>query len=206
MVSHLWKLPLVEDRPPDLLDIENSDPAQLSVEPLSADRTQQELQRLALRAHQAGRQAADLRHDMVRRTMPSDGPYKPGDKVFVWNAEPYASAVNPCKREKRVRGTVIPQDGSMVNVHVDNSVLPVNQSKIRRDHDEWHDVAVPGLNNPGPVPLALEDEDQYEPSIAGGDYAEACFGEQTHWFCQTGKCDVVELLAAALVSVGTCQE
>ena len=97
--------------------------------------------------------------------MPSDGPYKPGDKVFVWNAEPYASAVNPNKREKWVRGTVISQEGSMV--------LRVNQSKIGRDHDEWHHVAVPGLDNPDPVPPAVEDEDQHEPSIAAGDYAEA---------------------------------
>ena len=29
-----------------------------------------------------------------------------------------------------------------------------------------------------------------------GDYAEAYVGEQTHWFCQTGKCDVVELLSS----------
>ena len=33
----------------------------------------------------------------------------------------------------------------MVNVHVDNAVMRVNQSKIRRDHDEWHDVAVEDL-------------------------------------------------------------
>ena len=93
--------------------------------------------------------------------------------------------MNLNKREKWVRSIVIFQEGSMVNVHVDNSVLRVNQSKIRRDHGEWHDVAVPGLDNPDPVPLALEDEDQYEPSIAGGDFAEAYFGEQTHcWFCQ----------------------
>ena len=39
-------------RPPDLLDIETSDPAQLSVDPLPEDKTQLELQRLALRAHQ----------------------------------------------------------------------------------------------------------------------------------------------------------
>ena len=51
-------------RPPDLLDIETSDPAQLSVDPLPEDKTQLELQRLALRAHQEARQAADLRHDM----------------------------------------------------------------------------------------------------------------------------------------------
>ena len=47
-------------------------------------RTQQELQRLALKAHQEARLVADLRHDMARQTIPSDGPYKPGDEVFVW--------------------------------------------------------------------------------------------------------------------------
>ena len=62
-------------RPPDLLDIEISDPAQLSVDPLPEDRTRQELQRLALMAHQEARHAAYLRHDMAKRTMPSDGPY-----------------------------------------------------------------------------------------------------------------------------------
>ena len=59
-----------DKRPPDLLDIETSDPAQLSVDPLPEDRTQQELQRLALKAHQEARQSADLRHDMARGTMP----------------------------------------------------------------------------------------------------------------------------------------
>ena len=71
-------------RPPDLLDIETADPAQLRVEPLAEDRTQQELQRLALKARQEARQAADLRHDIAKRTMPSDGPLKPGNKVLVW--------------------------------------------------------------------------------------------------------------------------
>ena len=47
-----------------------SDPAQLIVEPLAENRTQQELQTLALKAHQEARQAADLRHDMAKRTMP----------------------------------------------------------------------------------------------------------------------------------------
>ena len=143
-------------RPPDLLDIETSDPAQLSVEPLAEDRTQQELQRLALKTHQEARGAADLRHDMAKRTMPWDGPYKPGDKVFVWSAPANANSVasNALRKETWIRGTVISQEGSMVNVHVDNSVMRVNQSKIRRDHDEWLDVAVPGLDNPDPVPLA----------------------------------------------------
>ena len=46
-------------RPPDLLDIETSYPAQLSVELLAEDRTQQEL-----KPHQEARQAADIRHDI----------------------------------------------------------------------------------------------------------------------------------------------
>ena len=180
-------------RPPDLLDIETADPAQLSVEPLAEDRTQQELQRLALKAHQEARQSADLRHDMAKRTLPSDGPYKPGDKVFVWSAPANANSIasKALRKERWIRGTVISQEGSMVNVHVDNAVLRVNQSKIRRDHDEWHDVAVSGLDNPDPVPLAAADE-----GIAEGDYAEAYFVEQAHWFCQTGKCDVVELCSS----------
>jgi len=146
-------------RPPDLLDVETSDSARLSVEPLAEDRTQQELQRLALKAHQEARQAADLRHDMAKRTMPSDGPYKPGDKVFVWTSPANANSIahKAWKKEMWIRGTVFSQEGAMVNVHVDSSVMRVNQSKIRRDHHEWHDAAVPGLDNPDPVPLAVED-------------------------------------------------
>ena len=138
---------------------------------------------MALKAHQEARQSADLRHDMAKRTMPSDGPYKPGD-IFVWSAPANANSIasKALRKERWIRGTVISQEGAMVNVHVDTDIMRVNQSKIRRDHDEWHDVAVPGLDNPDPVPLAVADEDQYEPSIA--DYAEAYFGEQTHWFCQ----------------------
>ena len=179
-------------RPPDLLDVETSDPAQLSVEPLAEDRTQQELQRLALKAHQEARQAADLRHDLAKRTMPSNGPYKPGDKVFVWISNSIASKA--WKKERWIRGTVISQEGAMVNVHVDSTGMRVNQYKIRCDHGEWHDVAVPGLDNPDPVPLAVEDEDDYEPDIA--EYAEAYSGEQTPWFCHDGKCDVVELFSS----------
>ena len=127
-----------------------------------------------------------------------DSNIKPGDKVFVWFAPANASSIasKALRKERWIRGTVISQEGSTVNVHVDNAVMRVNKLKIRRDHDEWHDVAVPGLDNPDPVPLAVADEDQYEPSIAERDYAEAYFGVQTHWFCQTGKCDVVELFSS----------
>ena len=76
--------------------------------------------------------------DMATRTMPSDGPYKPGDKVFVWSSPVNANAIasKAWKKERWIRGTVISQEGAMVNVHVDDAVMRVNQLKIRRDHDE----------------------------------------------------------------------
>ena len=65
----------------------------------------------------------DLRKDLARRAMPSDGPYSPEDKVFVWMKD-------ESKKKSEgiwVRGKVVSQEGAMV----------------RRDHDPWHDVAVP---------------------------------------------------------------
>ena len=82
-------------RPADLLDIETPDPAQLSIEPLAEDRTRQNLQNLAFRAQQEARQGADLRHDMAKRILPSDGPYTRGDKVFVCSAPANGTAISP---------------------------------------------------------------------------------------------------------------
>ena len=72
-------------RPPDLFDVETSTPEQLTAEPSDEDRTTLELQRIAMRAHQEARQSLDLRKDLARRVMPSDGPYSKGDRVFVWH-------------------------------------------------------------------------------------------------------------------------
>ena len=43
----------------------------------------------------------------------------------------------------RVRGKVVSQEGAMVLVQVHKAVLRVTQSKVRRDHDPWYDVAIP---------------------------------------------------------------
>ena len=71
--------------------------------------------------------------------MPSDGPYKKGDRVFVWHKD-------ESKKKSEgvwVRGVVVSQEGAMVLVEIHRAVLRVNQSKVRRDHDPWHDVAIP---------------------------------------------------------------
>ena len=188
-------------RPPDLLDVETSDPAQLSVEPLAEDRTQQDLQRLALKAHQEARQAADLRHDMAKRTMPSDDPYKPG---LCLNVSCQCYCVKGLEERKVDQRYCYLTRRCYGQCSCDNSVMRVSQPKIRRDHDEWHDVAVPGLDNPDPLPLAVEDADGYEPDIA--EYAEAYFGEQTHWFVKLASVTWLNSLVATLVLVGTCRE
>ena len=116
-------------RPPDLFDVETSTPEQLSANPPEEDRTTLDLQRIAMRAHQEARQSIDLRKDLARRVMPSDGPYQKGDRVFVWHKD-------ESKKKSEgvwVRGTVISQEGAMVLVEVHRSVLRVNQSKVRRD-------------------------------------------------------------------------
>ena len=81
----------------------------------------------------------------------------------------------------------------MVNVHVDNSVMRFNQSKVGRDNDEWHDVAVPGLDNPDPEPLALEDADDYEPDLAEhteaylGGASSLAFSNWQMWYCRIAQ-------------------
>ena len=75
-------------------------------------------------------------------TMPSDGPYKQGDEVFYWHQD--SSKFKD--KGKWIRGKVLSQEGAMVHIHTDKAVVRVNQSKVRRDHDEWHDVSIPNLD------------------------------------------------------------
>ena len=133
-------------RPPDLFDVETSTPEQFSSAPVEEERTMLQLQRIALKAHHAARQAMDLRKDPARRVMPSDGPYSPGDKVFVWMKD-------ESKKKSEgiwVGGKVVSQEGAMVLVHIHKSVL-----RVGRDHDAWHDVAAP-LNPEPAVPQGGE--------------------------------------------------
>ena len=131
-------------------------PDQLSVADLPRDATLNELRKLALKAHLEARQSADLRRDLARRVLPSDGPYAHGDRVFVW--------IDDKAKYKAVgrwaRARVISQNGAIVTVETDKAVLRVNQSKVRRDYDPWHDVPLPrNLDKPEKdVPLEPDDE------------------------------------------------
>ena len=177
-------------RPPDLFDVETANPEQLSATPPDEDLSTLALQRLALRAHQEARQSADLRHDMARRTRPSDGPYKQGDEVFYWHQD--SSKFKD--KGKWIRGKVLSQEGAMVHIHTDKAVIRINQSKVRKDHDEWHDVSIPNLDE------KKEEIKEDEEDVKREDHnllCEGCLGEQAFWFYDDQKCDVLELFGSS---------
>ena len=151
-----------------------------------------QLQRIALRAHQEARQALDLRKDLARRAMPSDGPYALGDKVFVWMKDESKKKAEGIW----VRGKVVSKEGAMVLVQVHKSVLRVNQSKVRRDHDPWHDVAIP-LN---PEPEVKEDgaPDSSQFSEKKGHHCSCYYEHEISYHTYTEKrSDFVEISASA---------
>ena len=69
---------------------------------------------------------------MAKRTMPSDGPYKPGDKVFVWSAPVNANAIasKAWKKERWIRGTVISQEGAMFMLMMQSCVSTNRRSGV----------------------------------------------------------------------------
>ena len=121
------------------MDFETLDPAALSEDPLAEDLTNMQIQRLAIRAHLEAKQLQDLRRDIARNLRPSDGPYSPGEKIFFWEKD--HSKIKDTGRW--VRGRVLGQPGSMVTIETDKAVVRINQSKVRRDKDIWHDISLP---------------------------------------------------------------
>ena len=181
-------------RPPDLFDVETSTPEQLSAEPPEEDRTMLQLQRIALRAHQEARQALDLRKDIARRVMPSDGPYSLGDKVFVWMKDESKKKAEGIW----VRGKVVSQEGAMVLAQVHKSVLRVNQSKVRRDHDPWHDVAIPLNPEPEVKEESAPDPNRSQFCEGKGHHCSCCYEHEISYHTYTEKrSDFVEISASA---------
>ena len=101
--------------------------------------------------------------------MPSDGPYSLGDKVFVWMKDESKKKAEGIW----VRGKVVSQEGAMVLVQVHKSVLRVNQSKVRRDYDPWHDVAIPLKPEPEVKADGAPESSQF--SETSGHHCSCCY-------------------------------
>ena len=120
-------------------------PDQLSAVPSAEDRRDTVLKKLALQSHLEARQLEDVKRDLAQRVKKSDGPFTTGERVFVWIQDPSR------KKDlgKWLRGRVLSQTGPMVMVDMFSEVRTVNESNLRRNHDEWHDSPLPErLENP----------------------------------------------------------
>ena len=111
-----------------------------------------------MQSHLKARQADDLRHDRASRILPSERPFSSGQHVFYWDKD---SSKNK-SQGRWFRGKVLSQAGPMVTIKTATGSTTVNQSRVRKDHDEWHHVPPPrGLQEPLLVePPELADVDQ----------------------------------------------
>ena len=90
-------------RPVPLLDVENANPQQLSMDPLDADKSDLQISKMAMKAHLEAKQQDDLFKDMATRIMASDGPFSPGEQAFFWFKD--ASKVKDRVRD-RIKGKI----------------------------------------------------------------------------------------------------
>ena len=130
-------------RPPDIIGVDNSDPAQLTSEVPRNEVSVEATRRVAMKAYLEARQSEDLRRDIASKLQFSDGPYFPGDKIFYWNPNAQKTKTHLGRSSSWIKGKVVSQDGSMITIDLGTRVLKVNTSKIRKDHQPIEDVDVP---------------------------------------------------------------
>ena len=149
-------------RPADITAIENMTPAQLTTE---AHRLIEALRSLALRKFLEAKQSDDLRRDIASKLQLSDGPFFPGDKVYSWTEDKSKIKSDGSHGGKRIKGTLVSIDGSIVGVDLGTRIVKVNISKIRKDHSPVEDVDVP-LD---PAALASAEDTATSAAIAAKD-------------------------------------
>ena len=114
-------------------------------------RTQTELQRLAMAAHQEARQRVDLRRDLALKLQPSAGPFIVGESIWFHDRD-QSKIRGGLWIPARVVGVNAPP---MLTIHVKGVTRTVNQSKVRKNPDPWHDVVITmSRGSRGAVPSA----------------------------------------------------
>jgi len=87
----VWRKTLVElvfgRKPRDIVTIDNSSLEQLSVPVTELDLMDQTFQQLAMKSCLEARQRADLRRDIAARLRPTEGHFRPGDRVYYWQID-----------------------------------------------------------------------------------------------------------------------
>merc|ERR1712078_78935 len=123
-------------------------PGQLSIDPTEQQKLSETIQREALKAHLEARQRVDIRRDLVARLRPSDGPFEAGQSIWYWDRD-----MSKIRGGEWLASRVIAYDRPpMVTIDLNGRSVVVNQSKIRKNPDNWHDVVIPGLHGRDDVP------------------------------------------------------
>ncbi len=93
--------------------------------------------------------------------MASEGPLSPGEQAFFW----FKDASKVKDQGRWVKGKVLAHLGSTVTIETPTTVVTKNQSKVRRNHDEWHDFVLP-------PELEARQDQEAEPPHIGPDQEE----------------------------------
>ena len=119
-------------RPPDIIGVDNADPAQLTAEVPRSEVSIEATRKIAMKAYLEARQSEDLRRDIASKLQFTDGPFFPGDKIFYWN--PNAGKIKPHggKSSSWIKGKVISQDGSMITIDLGTRVLKLTHPRSEK--------------------------------------------------------------------------
>ena len=191
-------------RPPDLVDYETASPEELTTDPLTQDKLDRTVRKLALRAHLEARQAEDLRLDLAKNVRPSEGPFEPGTRVFFWDKDPSKIKDNG----RWVRGKVVSHTKSMVTIETSAGVHKINETKVRLDHDEWHDVPIPILDE-DPDEKDTDEPDEPAQAENGEGTSSSSSGNIAHtlWLITgTGDIDFLEIFAGSQRLSSACAQ
>ena len=191
-------------RPPDLFDVESSNPAQLTCDISPEQHTDLKLKKIALQAHLEARQSADLRRDLAANIRPSIGVFHIGDRVWYFEQDPNRVASGKWHRGK-IQSISDSAGVSMAIVDIGTKVFKCNVSKLRRDPDELHDFVLP------PEPSEEKPSVSSGTEQAGGSSSSSAHAAShehhdkvAYDIRQRGKIDFLELFAGSQRMSAAC--
>ena len=122
-------------RPPDVINVETSDPEQISMELSREDKTDIELQKIAQKTYHESRQADDIRRDLARQLIPTSGPFNPGDNIYYW-----VRIIGSANKGHWERGKILEDLGTMVSIDNGISTARINKTLVRARNEYPGDI------------------------------------------------------------------
>ena len=77
-------------------------------------------------------QRADIRRDLAARLLPTEGPFRPGDRVYYWQID-NSKIKHGTTFGQWYNAMILPQEGAICVIDIGSTVLRVNQSELRNE-------------------------------------------------------------------------